>query len=392
VGNIHYGIAADNTMDKTSIGIARDVYNRLVQTSANSRFKAPLIQVLGPNEKSLFVRYQPINIDEHSKFLFVSPQIYKELHNPETVQLKWCTEVPQAKKICFIAFDSEGIDNIKDQIHAQLESNMNNYAGFIVGQTITVSLAHNKITLIIEKIIDSDGNNVPLGQIIHSADIEYEVRTDEEAFDEHNFLIELPDEMDFGTDADAGMDIGFGMAYNDNPSNLSNNGGDQEGGSNSHSGNHSKLAHFEDEFDFIESDIGSDPEKDIEESEDFGFTDGVKEMSKKAEVAIVRANKDVASDEVLDLFHDNVLQSDVPVVAVYDQNEKGIRLWSKRGFLLEQTKESAYISPMHGKAMDFLRGGKFVTASTFFGSHMVHDARGLFIIGHITENGGIKYR
>ena len=398
VGDLDYGIAADETLGyNTSIGVAQNLYRKLVEASTRDKFNAPLIHLLAPNNKSLFVRYQPLEMDEDNRFIFVSPLVYAELQGPERVTMKWCTSITQAKKINFVAFDSEGIENIKEIVHDELERTLDKYGGFMVGQSIPLNINERIVTLIIERIIDSDNLSVPVAQIAHSIDVGYEVRTDEEAFDETNF-IELPD--DFYNDDVA--NVAFGMAIDENeiPANQNSNL------------NYNPIGLVDDGFDEMNIDNGDNGDEGDEGednivnndehhgrenfNDDFGFFDALREMRNSGnDVAIVEFNEDIdgASGEVVNLFN-NVIHRGSQVVAVYDRKENGIRLWARSGLIghhMSNDEKRMHLLSAHGRALDFLRGGRYISPSTFSGSWVIHNTRGLFIIGTISENGEINF-
>ena len=384
VGDIKYGVAADDTLGyNTSIGIAQKLYHKLVEASTRDRHNAPLLKLTTPTNKTLFVRYQPLPMDEDNHFIFVSPLVYGELQGPETVTMKWCTSVTQAKKINFIAFDSEGIENIKEIVHDELEQSLDKYGGFMVGQSIPLNINERIVTLIIERIIDTDNQNVPVGQIVHSIDVAYEVRTDEEAFDGENF-IELPD--DFNEDVG---NVAFGMAMDESDDRFDEREDivqRQSPVTINHENDYNPVA-------FADEDIN--PNND--DHDDFGFFDALREMREIGnDVAIVEYNPDVdnSSGEVINLFN-NVINRGSQVVAVYDRNENGIRLWARSGLIghnMSEDEKRMYLLSAHGRALDFLRGGHYITPATFSGSWVIHNARGLFIIGTISEHGEISFQ
>lgn len=394
VGHTDYFVAADEALGYTSmIGIAQPLYNRLVEASSRDEFNAPLLQLLNSNGKSVFVRYQPLQIDEESHFIFVSPLVYAELQGPETIRMKWCTTISQAKKINFVAFDSEGIEQLKEKVHEQLEQSLDKYSGFIIGQSIPINVDEQIITLVIEKIIDSDGISVPVAQAAHAADVDYDVRTDEEAFDENNRFNELPDEIDKDSSA-----MAFGMAIDDD---------ERENIAYASEINNVRNDIRDYARDDIRDDIRDDMEIDNDENietfeghNDFGFFEAVKDMTSNNTVAIIEFNDEINDDsneEAKMLFKSEIIRGSV-VVAVYDQNENAIRIWARGNMVerdpnvIDEDERRMYLLSAHGRALDFLRGGDFVTASTFSGSWLIHDTRGLFIIGSISENGQISYQ
>lgn len=193
VGDSPYAVKTDETLSANKIDLAPRLYEKLIEASVTENITSPLIELTAENNRKILVRYQP-NSNLREGFA-ISSATSKLLNNASKVKAKWCLGIPTARKLHFIAFDAENIEDVKTKVHAQLESALENYAGLTLGLKLVVQVEERAVTLVIEKIEDSEGNKVSAVQIPVALEADFEVRTEVEAFDAENNLIPITDEI-----------------------------------------------------------------------------------------------------------------------------------------------------------------------------------------------------
>lgn len=202
----------------------------------DERLNNPLIELRSPNGLTTFARIagtheNVLGYDDDSDngTIKISPHISADLQGTPTVSLKICNDVKVPARLMFVVFDGGSMPNqeLKARLNIPLQNMLSTYVGLKVGMTIDVVIhADNNefedkiVTVVLEKIIDEDQNNVSACQILlGEMSVRYTVRTEEEAFDIQNNLIPsvVPpptperDENAFDMGVNMGFDIGEGM-------------------------------------------------------------------------------------------------------------------------------------------------------------------------------------
>lgn len=183
------------------------VDNRTFSNFQNDeRLNNPLIELRAPNGLTTLARIAGTheNIlgyedDLDNETIKISPHISADLQSPVSVSLRICNNVKVPSRLMFVVFDGGSMPSqeLKARLNIPLQNMLSTYVGLKVGMTIDVVIhADNDefedkiVTVVLEKIIDEEQNNVSACQILlGEMSVRYTVRTEEEAFDIENNLI-----------------------------------------------------------------------------------------------------------------------------------------------------------------------------------------------------------
>jgi hypothetical protein len=210
--NNTYQTVIDETLGHAAhIAISRELYEPLINLAVDNQINAPLIELTTLNRKNMYVRFQQKDVPEG--VIFISPLVAATLGGPvgNEVTCKWCTNIQEPSKFYFILFDNENTtevnEELKSKIQESLQRYLERYAGIKVGIKIPILLNDKIITLVIEKILDKNDppNPIHVSQTAAAAQVDFEIRSEKDAFDEEGNLIQIND-----GDSDS---LVFGMNY-----------------------------------------------------------------------------------------------------------------------------------------------------------------------------------
>jgi len=210
--NNSYQTVIDETLGHTAhIGISRQLYEPLINLAVDNQIDAPLIELTTLNGKKMYVRFQQKDVPEG--VIYISPLVATTLSGPadNTVTCKWCTNIKEPSKFYFIMFDKENDTEVNDELKSKIQNSLQRYlerfAGIKVGIKIPILLDNRIITLVIEKILNTNNppNPIQVSQTATTAQVDFEIRSDKDAFDEEGNLKDIDN-----SDNDS---LVFGMNY-----------------------------------------------------------------------------------------------------------------------------------------------------------------------------------
>jgi hypothetical protein len=213
--NESFSVEIDESLGyKPVIGLPIRLYDPLINLTIDEQVPHPLVEIRTNDEKKIYVRIEPRNTPMNT--IALSPFIVANIGHPldNEIKAKLCINIVTPRQFHFILFNGEGIEDIKGKAQASIESYLQNYGGIVVGMRIPVLIDGSPLVeMSIDKILDADGTSVRVAQSAVPTEIEYSIRTEEEAFDDEDNLLDALGESDINEGNEGNEGMVFGMTF-----------------------------------------------------------------------------------------------------------------------------------------------------------------------------------